>query len=323
MDAKVFARHRKLAAYPPLQFLYILYRRLVEQGVRTTWLWVAEKVARHFTGLSPERTSRILPRLYVGGQHGRRGLRRMARMGIAAVVNLREEADDAARGLAPTHYLWLPTPDDQEPTMEHLARGAAFIAEQIEAGRGVYVHCASGVGRAPTMAAAYLVTTGMGAEEAWALVRAGRPFIRPTPPQEAVVRRFERWWRERTEVSPTPGETEEVHVVSPFHDQRKAPTPGETEEVEAAVEERVAQAMEHLMEDEGLTGDLTDAQAEFLLRHAEARVRQMVAAGADDDLAVALRRFRRRLRQIARRAARSDDPMATLRRLLEDEAFDR
>ncbi len=297
MDAKVFARHRRLAAYPPLQFLYILYRRLVEQGVRTTWLWVAEKVIRRLTGLSPERTSRILPRLYVGGQHGRRGLRRMAAMGITAVVNLREEADDAARGLAPTHYLWLPTPDDQGPTVEHLARGVAFIAEHIEAGHGVYIHCASGVGRAPTMAAAYLVATGMRAEDAWTLLRVGRPFIRPTPPQETVVRRFEHWWRERQE---------------------------DVEEMRASVERRVAQAMEQVMEDEGLTADLTDVQAELLLRYAEMQVRQVATTMEDDEeLAVELRRLRRRLRRIARRAANSDDPMAVLRRLLEDEVFDR
>jgi protein-tyrosine phosphatase len=89
------------------------------------------------------------------------------------------------------HYLWLPTTDDHPPGLEDLERGATFIAGQIEAGRGVYVHCASGVGRAPTMAAAYLVSAGMSVDAAWETIRRGRPFIRPTPPQIEVIRQFE------------------------------------------------------------------------------------------------------------------------------------
>ena len=128
------------------------------------------------------------PLLYVGGQHRRRGLERMRSWGITAIVNMREESDDAARGLALDHYLWLPIPDDSAPSPDMLRCGVEFIAAQIAAGRGVYIHCASGVGRAPLMAAAYLVSTGMSAEEAWTTIRRSRPFIRPTPPQlEALV----------------------------------------------------------------------------------------------------------------------------------------
>ena len=81
----------------------------------------------------------------------------MRAWGIAAVVNMRAEADDAAHGLALEHYLWLPTVDDAVPSLEELQRGVDFIATQIAAGRGVYIHCAAGVGRAPLMAAAYLL----------------------------------------------------------------------------------------------------------------------------------------------------------------------
>ena len=114
----------------------------------------------------------------------------MAEWGISAVVNMREESDEAAHNATPEHYLWLPTPDDTPPTLSDLERGATFIAEQRAAGHGVYIHCAAGVGRAPLMGAAYLVTTGLNPAEAWAAIAAGRPFIRPTPPQIAALAAF-------------------------------------------------------------------------------------------------------------------------------------
>jgi hypothetical protein len=40
------------------------------------------------------------------------------------------------------------------------------------------------------MAAAYLISTGLTEEESWALIRATRPFIRPTPPQLEQIQRF-------------------------------------------------------------------------------------------------------------------------------------
>ncbi|MFW6082850.1 MAG: protein-tyrosine phosphatase family protein, partial [Chloroflexota bacterium] len=54
----------------------------------------------------------------------------------------------------------------------------------------VYVHCGSGVGRAPTLAAAYLVFTGLTPSEAWAKIRRTRPFILPRPRQIARVAEF-------------------------------------------------------------------------------------------------------------------------------------
>ncbi|MBN1876177.1 MAG: dual specificity protein phosphatase family protein [Anaerolineae bacterium] len=190
MEQDVFIKHSKLRAFPPAQLIYIIYRRLVEHGVKATAQWLQDKILRRVLGVSPFSTSKIAPYLYVGGQHYRRGLARMGAEGITAVVNMREESDDARRGIALTHYLWLPTTDDRPPSLKELERGSAFIAEQIAAQRGVYIHCAAGVGRAPTMAAAYLVTTGMSSEKAWATIRRGRPFIRPTTPQIEVIERF-------------------------------------------------------------------------------------------------------------------------------------
>ncbi|MBN1248046.1 MAG: dual specificity protein phosphatase family protein [Anaerolineae bacterium] len=186
----VYKTHTRLRAFPPAQLAYILYRRMVEHGLRPTWLWLVDKIVRRLRGFSPSHISRVTPQLYVGGQHRCRGLPAMRAQGMTAVVNMREESDDAARGVALDHYLWLPTTDDTAPDVADLQRGVSFIAEQIAAGHGVYIHCASGVGRAPTMAAAYLVSQGATTVEAWETIRQGRPFIRPTPPQLAVIEAF-------------------------------------------------------------------------------------------------------------------------------------
>jgi hypothetical protein len=170
--------------------LAILWNRFVEQGVRVTVLWAADHLVRIVTGAPMPGVSQITPQLHVGGQYRRRGWERLRLRGITAVVNMRVEFDDDAVGIAPQRYLYLPTVDDAPPSLQDLRAGVGFIAQEIRNGGGVYVHCGSGVGRAPTMAAAYLVSTGLTTDEAWARIRAARPFIRPQPQQVARIRRF-------------------------------------------------------------------------------------------------------------------------------------
>jgi dual specificity MAP kinase phosphatase len=168
----------------------ILFARLREQGLSVVGWWIRDHFLRRVRGVSPANSSRIAPNLYVGGQHYRHGLDRMAALGISATVNLRGEADDRARGVALERHLWLPTVDEAPPTLRQLSQAAEFARQAIDAGRGVYIHCAAGVGRAPTAAAAYLVSTGMEPAEAWALIRQGRPFIRPKAGQFEQIARF-------------------------------------------------------------------------------------------------------------------------------------
>jgi protein tyrosine phosphatase (PTP) superfamily phosphohydrolase (DUF442 family) len=173
----------------------ILWSRFTRQGLRVSALWAADHAVRILTGAPIRRVSQITPQLHVGGQYRRRGWPRLAARGITAVVNLRTEFDDAAAGIlpasiAPGRYLHLPTVDDTPPALEQLRQGANFIAEEIARGGAVYVHCGAGVGRAPTLAAAYLVSTGLAPEQAWARIRAVRPFIRIKPGQAAQIERF-------------------------------------------------------------------------------------------------------------------------------------
>jgi predicted protein tyrosine phosphatase len=173
-----------------LKGLDIVWSRLLGQGLWVTTLWFADHAVRRITGANIRRLSQVTPQLHVGGQYRRRGWTTLAARGITAVVNMRIEFDDQEAGIAPQRYLYLPTVDDTAPSTEHLGAGVAFIAQEIAQGGGVFVHCGSGVGRAPTMAAAYLVHTGLTPEQAWARIRAVRPYIRPTDPQVAQLERF-------------------------------------------------------------------------------------------------------------------------------------
>jgi len=174
----------------------ILYARVRTQGLRTTALWVYQRGVPRLTGVPLARHSTITPHLFVGPQYRRRGKRRLEEWGVTGVVNLRAESDDAALGLTLADYCYLPTVDDEAPTLDHLREGVAFIERVVQQGGKVYIHCAGGIGRAPTMAAAYLVAQGQSVDEALATIRRARPFIRLMPPQLERLREFEQSVRE-------------------------------------------------------------------------------------------------------------------------------
>ncbi len=144
---------------------------------------------RHLTQLTQH--------VYLGGQVSRRGWRRLQKWGIGAIVNMRVEWDDRRSGIEATHSLWLPTIDGTPSTVEQLVRGASFIHEQVVAQRPVYIHCAGGLGRAPTMALAYLIARGHSIKAATALVKGRRPFITLSPQQIARLTEFERYIKAR------------------------------------------------------------------------------------------------------------------------------
>ncbi len=162
--------------------LHVL-NQLRKQGVWNTALETVDQGVRRSTGAPTERFTRITPQLFVGGQYSRKGWAKLARRGITAAVSLRAEYDDRGEGFLPPRYLHLPTVDNHAPTLDQLGQGIHFINDELQRGGQVYIHCWEGVGRGPTMLAAYLVSTGMKPSEAWAKIRAIRPFIRPTVEQ--------------------------------------------------------------------------------------------------------------------------------------------
>ena len=164
--------------------------RVRHYGWRITGTWLWTRLFMWTVGREVERYCRITPHLWVGGQMRAGGWRWLTAHGVTATVNLRAEHDDRACGVPEDGYLWLPTVDDHAPTPEHFHAGVEFIRRIVAQGGVVYVHCASGVGRAPTLAAAYLVSTGMSVEQAIETIRRVRPFVKLTPEQLSALRRF-------------------------------------------------------------------------------------------------------------------------------------
>lgn len=146
---------------------------------------------RNLTGMPRVKRSLILPNLYLGGQYGLKALSSFHKWGITAVVNMRMHSIHKDVSSTTLRILNLPTPDFYAPTQKQLERGVFFITEELAKGGSVYIHCRQGEGRGPTMAIAYLMSTGLTLEHALQLVKKVRTFINPTQHQLIALQRFE------------------------------------------------------------------------------------------------------------------------------------
>jgi len=168
-----------------------LIDRLKTQGLRVTLLWVYARGVPFLTGIPLMKYSQITPQIFVGPQFRRTGKHRLEALSITASLNLRAEFDDRAYHLDLQQHYYLPTEDDYAPTLAQLEQGVHFI-QQITAQAGkVYIHCRGGIGRAPTMAAAYLIARGATLDEAICLIKKTRPFIKIMPLQMQRLKEFE------------------------------------------------------------------------------------------------------------------------------------
>ena len=108
--------------------------------------------------------------------------------GITADISMEQEHLDAPYGVE--LFLWLPTKDHTPPSPSQLQSGVDMITSLVTQNKKVYVHCKNGHGRAPTMVAAYLISTGMNADEAVASIAAKRPVIHLEDSQLEALRSF-------------------------------------------------------------------------------------------------------------------------------------
>lgn len=177
----------------------IIVRRLHSQGLRTTLLWFYVRGTDWVTGSPNLRYSQITEHLYVGPQYRKFGKSRLEAAGIRHSVNMRTEFNDLERDLALENHCYLPTIDDQAPTLEHVTSGVSFIERALGNGGKVYIHCGGGVGRAPTMAAAYLISIGYSYQESLLLIQRVRPFIQVTPVQLDLLRHFDGLYPKRND----------------------------------------------------------------------------------------------------------------------------
>ena len=169
----------------------------LRNGPRAIKLRGYDAFHRRESGAPVWKYSEITPQLYVGGQHTRQGYAEMRKFGISAIVNMREARYcDIEGGIGGERHLHLPTVDHTPPSVADLMRGVEFISDEINGRKNakVYIHCAAGCGRAPTMAAAYLVSIGDAPGDAWERIRKVRPFINPTATQKLAVKQFAAAW---------------------------------------------------------------------------------------------------------------------------------
>lgn len=178
------------ASMDPAKFLRLFRLRLVTQGVRATFWWLFNVFNRLVLDRPIREQCQITPYLFVGAQFRKGGWHILQRWGISGVINLRAEFDDRQLGVDLPAYLHLPTVDDAAPSLEDLRRGVEFYQQIRKEGGKVYVHCGAGVGRAPSMAAACLISEGLTPAQAWEKIRQVRIFIRPTRVQQEQIERF-------------------------------------------------------------------------------------------------------------------------------------
>ena len=111
----------------------------------------------------------------------------LASVGASVVVCLCEsfEIEDRYPGYvrwledAAGAAIWWPVPDLHAPPLESARALIAELAERLDRGAGVLVHCGAGMGRAGTVAAAVLLHYGLSLDEAVSTVAAARPGAGP------------------------------------------------------------------------------------------------------------------------------------------------
>jgi protein-tyrosine phosphatase len=143
--------------------------------------------------------SRVTPLMFVGGQFPPEQWPALAALGVRAVLSLQAEREDRFAGGEPERALRLPVIDFTPPSLEQLDAGVAFIRGCVAAELPVFVHCHSGIGRAPLAAAAFLMASeGLGHGAALARIKAARPIVAPNSAQLARLREYEARLRARS-----------------------------------------------------------------------------------------------------------------------------
>ncbi len=159
-----------------------------KRRVQLFWHLIIQRVNIFIDGRPNINFSHVAPGLYLGGMYRKAAYQLFQEWGITGIVNMRRSASPPAP--KSIEILHLATEDWHPPTLEDIGKGVKFIKHHLNKGGAVYVHCKLGEGRGPTMAAAYLITTGLSVEEALKHIKKYRPFIRPNAKQ---IRLLSQW----------------------------------------------------------------------------------------------------------------------------------
>jgi protein-tyrosine phosphatase len=135
----------------------------------------------------------ITPELAVGPSFYEWQLHLLAKAGIGSVIDVRSEASDDEGELArrDIHFYHVAVDDFKAPTQEQFRAATKWALDEIAAGRKIYVHCRSGVGRSPCLTCAILMAVGYPLGDAYSAVRRQRPWATLTNGQWEALRQFE------------------------------------------------------------------------------------------------------------------------------------
>jgi hypothetical protein len=170
-----------------LRSLWVVFRIFVMK--------VLDNLHRVIFGLPTLKRSQITANLFLGSQYNKVGLKKLHRLGVTAIVNMRIHSVYKNARFKGFKYLHLPTVDNTPPPIDVLLQGAQFIENEINQGGKAYIHCRQGLGRGPTMTLAYLIKIGTTLTDALALVKHVRPFANPRPGQIERLKEFEVYCR--------------------------------------------------------------------------------------------------------------------------------
>jgi len=156
-------------------------------GLRDLWFWwVALR-----NEISARRPSQVAQGLWVGGVATPHRWRVLQGLGVSAVVMLTREFPPPRWYHSASHILWLPVLDRACPNRSQLAAGCDFVERCQASEVGVFVSCGSGVGRAPTLCAAWLIRRGQPRHRALDTLRQARSVAAPTPEQRLGLQGWE------------------------------------------------------------------------------------------------------------------------------------
>jgi protein-tyrosine phosphatase len=141
----------------------------------------------------------ITPELALGPALSTDRFRRLTKAGVGSVLDVRSETSDDEAALARNglHFFRIAVDDHEAPSQEQLVAATDWTLAEIAAGRKVYVHCRSGIGRSPCVACAVLMAIGYPLSDAYRTVRHQRPWATLSETQQAALEEFERRLQER------------------------------------------------------------------------------------------------------------------------------
>jgi protein-tyrosine phosphatase len=122
----------------------------------------------------------IITSLFLGGLDDLENEKWIEKTGITHVLSIIDKFDVKTVTSQYTQKIFLAADDDYENLLRYFNEGIKFIDDAIQKGGKIFVHCAMGMSRSPTIVIAYLmVKMNLDPKEAFHYVKKRRPIINP------------------------------------------------------------------------------------------------------------------------------------------------